>query len=80
MLAAAGLLDIYDAPHSLPAIAPRPLLAVQGELDPRCPLEGLRPALDAARAAYQVRLFSCALLLIAVQALLGRRVIADQLW
>lgn len=36
---AAGLLQHYDAPQSLPLIAPRPLLVANGELDPRCPLE-----------------------------------------
>ena len=50
--ACAGLLDTYDAPLSLAAIAPRPLLVANGELDPRCPLEGLRLAVDAARPAY----------------------------
>jgi len=33
-----GLLDTYDAPRSLPLIAPRPLLVVNGELDHRCPI------------------------------------------
>lgn len=35
----AGLLGHYDAPQSLPLIAPRPLLVANGELDPRCPME-----------------------------------------
>lgn len=35
----AGLLEQYDAPHSLPLLAPRPLLIANGELDPRCPIE-----------------------------------------
>ena len=34
-----GLLERYDAPYSLPLIAPRPMLVANGELDPRCPME-----------------------------------------
>lgn len=34
---------IFDAPASLPLIAPRPLLIVNAELDPRCPLHGVAP-------------------------------------
>jgi hypothetical protein len=34
----AGLSD-YDAPQSLPLLAPRPLLIANGELDPRCPMK-----------------------------------------
>lgn len=47
------MLDTYDAPLSLGAIAPRPLLIANGELDPRCPLEGLHLAVAAARTAYE---------------------------
>jgi predicted esterase len=47
-----GLLDAYDTPLSLPAIAPRPLLALNGALDPRCPIAGVREAARAAEAAY----------------------------
>jgi hypothetical protein len=36
-----------------PLIAPRPLLAINGELDPRTPAPGLKLAVDATRAAYQ---------------------------
>ena len=36
-----GLLDKYDAPNTLPLIAPRPLLIVNGELDHRCPIEAV---------------------------------------
>ena len=35
----AGLLELFDAPHSLPLIAPRPLLIANGELDPRCHMQ-----------------------------------------
>lgn len=48
-----GLLETYDAPMSLPCIAPRPLLVANGELDPRCPMQGVHEAMDAARAAYE---------------------------
>ena len=50
---AAGLLDGYDAPLSLPCIAPRPLLITNGGEDPRCPVAGLTAALPALEAAYQ---------------------------
>lgn len=43
----------YDAPQSLPAIAPRPFLIANGELDPRCPVQGLDIAIQKARAAYE---------------------------
>jgi len=43
-----GLLDRFDAPSSLRLIAPRPLLVVNGLLDPRCPAEGVRQAVHAA--------------------------------
>ncbi|GFH08541.1 uncharacterized protein LOC101504608, partial [Haematococcus lacustris] len=33
-----GLLDVYDAPLSLPALCPRPLLVVTGATDERCPM------------------------------------------
>jgi fermentation-respiration switch protein FrsA (DUF1100 family) len=42
----------YDSPHSLPALAPRPLLVANGELDPRCPLEGLEEPFKRTKAAY----------------------------
>ncbi|KAG0554606.1 hypothetical protein KC19_12G104500 [Ceratodon purpureus] len=38
---APGLMDFLDSPHTVPAIAPRPLLVHNGEDDPRCPIEGL---------------------------------------
>ena len=46
------MLNKYDAPWSLPLVAPRPLLVINGELDPRCPLEGVQAALGPAAAAY----------------------------
>jgi len=48
-----GLLGELDGPSSLSAIAPRPLLVLSGELDPRCPLEGVRQAVVAAEAEYR---------------------------
>ena len=53
VIAAACALQVYDAPMSLPAIAPRPLLIANGELDPRCPIQGLEAALEKTSAAYQ---------------------------
>ena len=44
-----GMLEQYDAPHSLPCVAPRPLLVANGELDLRCHMPGLLPAIEAAR-------------------------------
>ncbi|KAG1670889.1 hypothetical protein FOA52_000391 [Chlamydomonas sp. UWO 241] len=43
----------YDAPASLPCIAPRALLVANGECDPRCPLAGVCGAMVGARAAYE---------------------------
>jgi dienelactone hydrolase len=47
-----GLLSDLDAAHTLRCIAPRPLLVVNGEIDPRCPLEGVTEAFEAAREEY----------------------------
>ena len=43
----------YDATYSLAAIAPRPFLIANGELDPRCPIAGLEAPVLAARQAYE---------------------------
>jgi hypothetical protein len=51
-LAPQGLLDHYDTPASLACIAPRPLLILNGEHDPRCPLPGVAAAAGAAASAY----------------------------
>ena len=48
-----GILDRFDCPRMLEAIAPRPLLILNGELDDRCPLEGVRKCYAAAEAAYR---------------------------
>lgn len=43
----------FDAPHSLPCLAPRPFLIANGELDPRCPIKGLEEAVQQTRDAYE---------------------------
>mmetsp|Transcript_23017 Transcript_23017/g.40868 ORF Transcript_23017/g.40868 Transcript_23017/m.40868 type:complete len:392 (-) Transcript_23017:420-1595(-) len=47
-----GIIDKYDAVHSLPCIAPRPLLVLNGEDDPRCPVDSLMLAVEATRRHY----------------------------
>ena len=47
-----GLLDEFDAPQSLRLIAPRPSLIVNGEDDPRCPIDGVKEAIASAKAAF----------------------------
>jgi len=49
---APGLDREFDGPSMVPLIAPRPLLAINGEIDPRTPMPGLQLCVDAARAAY----------------------------
>ncbi|MGV3723818.1 MAG: alpha/beta hydrolase family protein [Actinomycetota bacterium] len=48
-----GIADRFDCPRMLEAIAPRPLLILNGEDDDRCPLEGVRQCYAAANAAYK---------------------------
>lgn len=48
-----GLAEVYDAPELLSLLAPRPALVVNGELDPRCPMPGVRIALLEARKEYE---------------------------
>lgn len=48
-----GILDEFDGPYMLAAIAPRPLLILAGEKDPANPLEGARLAFAAAQDAYK---------------------------
>ena len=48
-----GLRTTYDAPLSLPSISPRPLLVSTGELDDRCPLQGVMEACERARVVYE---------------------------
>lgn len=50
---APGLDGAFDAPAMLPLIAPRPLLSINGDIDPRTPLPGLKQCIEAARVAYR---------------------------
>jgi hypothetical protein len=49
-----ALVEEYDSPMSLPCIAPRPLLVVNGEKDPRCPIAGLDDVFARCRRAYSM--------------------------
>ena len=48
-----GIYGAFDAPAMLPLIAPRPLLAINGDSDARTPLEGVRESAAAAERAYR---------------------------
>ena len=48
-----GILEDFDCPTMLRAIAPRPLLILSGETDPGNPLEGAKLAFAAAEEAYK---------------------------
>ncbi|WCJ29464.1 alpha/beta-Hydrolases superfamily protein [Euphorbia peplus] len=50
---APGLASDFDAPYTIPAIAPRPLLILNGAEDPRCPLAGLEVPKSRAQKAYE---------------------------
>jgi hypothetical protein len=50
---APGIYGQFDGPAMLPLIAPRPLLAINGDIDPRTPLPGLTECAEAARTAYR---------------------------
>jgi dienelactone hydrolase len=50
---APGLDDEFDGPAMAPLIAPRPLMVINGDSDPRTPLAGFRLCIDAAHAAYR---------------------------
>jgi dienelactone hydrolase len=47
-----GILDRFDCPSLIRLFAGRPLLIVNGELDPNCPLGGAKIAFGAAEKAY----------------------------
>lgn len=49
---APGLDRQFDGPAMVPLIAPRPLLSINGEIDPRTPMPGLLLCAEAAKAAY----------------------------
>jgi dienelactone hydrolase len=48
-----GILDQFDCPSMLRLAAGRPLLILNGELDPNCPLEGAKLAIEEATRAYR---------------------------
>ena len=48
-----GIYGQFDGPAMLPLIAPRPLLVINGDTDPRTPLPGVNECLTAARIAYR---------------------------
>ncbi|XP_047341266.1 putative hydrolase YtaP isoform X2 [Impatiens glandulifera] len=54
---APGLASQFDAPHTVPIIAPRPLLILKGKEDPRCPLKGVEIPCERAKEVYKE--FSC---------------------
>lgn len=49
---APGLDREFDGPAMVKLIAPRPLLSINGEIDPRTPLPGLNLCAESARASY----------------------------
>ncbi len=48
-----GMLDRFDGPKMLSAAAGRPVLVLNGELDPNCPIEGVRLTVAEAEAGYR---------------------------
>ncbi|XP_051151246.1 uncharacterized protein LOC127265481 [Andrographis paniculata] len=50
---APGLASHFDSPYTIPVIAPRPLLILNGEDDPRCPVGGLELPESKATQAYR---------------------------
>jgi dienelactone hydrolase len=50
---APGIDREFDGPAMLPLIAPRPLLVINGEIDPRTPMPGLKECVLATRTAYR---------------------------
>ncbi|MES2696407.1 MAG: alpha/beta fold hydrolase [Verrucomicrobiota bacterium] len=49
---APSIYDKFDGPAMVALIAPRPMLSINGDSDPRTPLPGLALCTDAAKAAY----------------------------
>jgi len=49
---APGVYGQFDGPAMLPWIAPRPLLSINGDIDPRTPRAGVEECATAARKAY----------------------------
>jgi len=52
---APGVYAEFDGPAMLPLIAPRPLLVINGDSDPRTPVGGVRQCMAAAEKAYQAQ-------------------------
>jgi dienelactone hydrolase len=50
---APGIYSQFDGPAMLPLIAPRPVLVINGDSDPRTPMAGVRLAAAAAEQAYR---------------------------
>ncbi|KVH72802.1 hypothetical protein Ccrd_025580 [Cynara cardunculus var. scolymus] len=50
---APGLTSEFDSVHTVPLIAPRPLLILNGEEDPRCPIAGLDVTISRTCKAFQ---------------------------
>lgn len=50
---APGIDGKFDGPAMVPLIAPRPLLSINGEIDPRTPLPGVELCAEVTRAAYR---------------------------
>jgi fermentation-respiration switch protein FrsA (DUF1100 family) len=48
-----GMLDQFDCPSMLRLAAGRPMLILNGELDPNCPIEGAKRAIQQAQQAYR---------------------------
>lgn len=48
-----GLLDQFDGGKSLALLCPRPVFIANGELDPRCPVDGVKKAVAVARNVYK---------------------------
>jgi dienelactone hydrolase len=49
---APGIDGEFDGPEMIKLIAPRPLMLINGDSDPRTPLSGLKLCIDAGKAAY----------------------------
>jgi len=52
---APGVYGEFDGPSMLPLIAPRPLLVINGDSDPRTPIGGVRACMAAAEQAYKTQ-------------------------
>jgi fermentation-respiration switch protein FrsA (DUF1100 family) len=50
-----GILDSFDGPSMIRLFAPRPLLIINGEADPNCPIGGARLVFGAAESAYRAK-------------------------